>query len=126
MNEKSARKQFSNVFTLFAFLRNEREEDGKLCRTRWKVSININKNERKKAIFLPISTHKTVYTQFLMPLHFVLPHISPNHSTGYFLRKVFDIGMWTVTGKKTLNLPFVCKLTENGLSKKKMEKNLFR
>lgn len=44
--------------------------------TRWKISININKNNRNESNFPYGSTHKTVYTQFLMPLHFVLPHIS--------------------------------------------------
>lgn len=71
-----------SVCSFSAFLRNERFGQGnKIARTRWKISININKNNRKKAIFLPISTHKTVYTQFLMPLHFVLPHISPHPRT---------------------------------------------
>lgn len=70
---------FSRSFVFFiTFLRNEREETRgwiEIASTRWEISININKNNRKKAIFLPISTHKTVYTQFLMPLRYVLPHI---------------------------------------------------
>lgn len=71
----------TNVFT-FPSLRNERAKGklgggklvaGKIARTRWKMSININKNKRRKAIFHRIPHTELFIHNFLC--HYILCYL---------------------------------------------------
>lgn len=80
------------------FLRNEShkwEQEEELPRTRWKISININKNNRKKTNF-PSNFH----TQNCL---YTISSTITFCATSYFFARsslqVSDIGMRTETGK---------------------------